>query len=192
MINKITAYMKQGLLDLLKGYKKFEKDPNLLILGLDNAGKTTLLHNLTQEKVKTTEPTQGVNIKTIIQEGFTINVWDIGGQKDLRQYWSAYYDDCDAILYVVDSSDEERLTECNEQLKQLMKEEKLKKVPLLVYANKSDLPNVFEADEIVEKMELNDIVDRDWSLYACSALKGNGIMEGLKWLMEKVAEKLKK
>ena len=79
MINKITAYMKQGLLDLLKGYKKFEKAPNLLILGLDNAGKTTLLHNLTQEKVKTTEPTQGVNIKTIIQEGFTINVWDIGG-----------------------------------------------------------------------------------------------------------------
>lgn len=51
--------MKQGLLDLLKGYKKFEKDPNLLILGLDNAGKTTLLHNLTQEKVKTTEPTGG-------------------------------------------------------------------------------------------------------------------------------------
>ena len=106
MINKITVYMKQGLLDLLKGYKKFEKDPNLLILGLDNAGKTTLLHNLTQEKVKTTEPTQGVNIKTIIQEGFTINVWDIGGQKDLRQYWSANYDDCDAILYAVDSSDD--------------------------------------------------------------------------------------
>ena len=68
-----------------------------------------------------------------------------------------------------------------------MKEEKLKKVPLLVYANKSDLKNVFEADEIVEKLELNEIVDRDWSLYACSALKGFGIMEGLKWLMEKVA-----
>lgn len=180
-----------GLLDLLKGYKKFDKDPNLLILGLDNAGKTTLLHNLTQEKIKTTEPTQGVNIKTIIQEGFTINVWDIGGQKDLRQYWSAYYDDCDAILYVVDSSDEERLTECNDQLKTLMKEEKLKKVPLLVYANKSDLKNVFEADEIVERLELNEIVDRDWSLYACSALKGFGIMEGLKWLMEKVSENTK-
>ena len=70
--------------------------------------------------------------------------------------------------------------------------EKLKKVPLLVYANKSDLPNVFEADEIVDKLELNEIVDRDWSLYACSALKGFGIMEGMKWLMEKVAEKAKK
>ena len=151
-----------GLLELLKNYKKFDKDPNLLILGLDNAGKTTLLHNITQEKVTTTEPTKGMNIKTIIQEGFTINVWDIGGQKEIRQYWSAYYDNVDALLYVVDSADEERIGECNDQLKILMKEEKL---------------------------ELNDITDRDWSLYACSALKGFGIMEGLKWLIEKIASK---
>ena len=69
MINKITVYMKQGLLDLLKGYKKFEKDPNLLILGLDNVGKTTLFHNLTQEKVKTTEPTQGSILKLLSKRG---------------------------------------------------------------------------------------------------------------------------
>lgn len=178
-----------GLLDILKGYKKLDKDPNILILGLDNAGKTTLLHNLTQEKVSSTEPTKGVNIKSIIQEGFTINVWDIGGQKDLRQYWSAYYEDADAILFVVDSADEQRITECNDQLKELLKEEQLKKVPLLVYANKSDLQGVLDADEIMDKLELNDINDREWSLYACSALKGTGIMEGLKWLMEKIAAK---
>lgn len=188
-IKNYLIYIKMGLLDLLKGFKKFGRDPNLLILGLDNAGKTTLLQNLTQEKVNTTEPTKGVNIKTIIQEGFSINVWDIGGQKDLRQYWSSYYDDADAILFVVDASDEERITECNEQLKELMNEEKLKKIPLLVFANKSDLKNVIEADEIMDKLELNGIVDRDWSLYACSALKGFGIMEGLKWLLEKVSTK---
>ena len=181
-----------GLLDLLKGYKHLKKDPNLLILGLDNAGKTTLLHNLTQEQVKTTEPTKGINIKTIIQEGFKINVWDVGGQREIREFWSYYYDDCDAILYVVDAADEGRLTECNDQLKLLMKEEKLRQLPLLVYANKSDLKNVFEADEIVEKLELTDIVDRDWSLYACSALKGFGIMEGMNWLMEKVSERINK
>jgi ADP-ribosylation factor-like protein 3 len=179
-----------GLLDLLKSYKKFKKDPNLLILGLDNAGKTTLLHNLTQEKVQTTEPTKGVNIKTIIQEGFTINVWDIGGQKEIRQYWYAYYDNVDAILYVVDSSDDDRIAECNDQLQILLKEEKLKKVPLLVYANKADLKNCLGADEIVDKLELNNIVERDWSLYACSALKGFGIMDGLQWLMDKIASNL--
>ena len=178
-----------GLLEILKNYKKFDKDPKLLILGLDNAGKTTLLHNITQEQVKTTEPTKGMNIKTIIQEGFTINVWDIGGQKEIRQYWSYYYDNVDALLYVVDSADEERIGECNDQLKILMKEDKLMKVPLLVYANKADLATCLGADEIVDKLELNDITDRDWSLYACSALKGFGIMEGLKWLIEKVASK---
>ena len=70
-----------GLLDLLKNIKKFDKSPNLLILGLDNAGKTTLLMNLSQEKYVDQGPTKGLNAKTIIQDGFTINVTDIGGQK---------------------------------------------------------------------------------------------------------------
>ena len=180
-----------GLLDLLNSFKKFSKDPNLLILGLDNAGKTTLLHNLSQEKVKNTEPTKGVNIKTIIQPGFTLNVWDIGGQKEIRQYWSAYYENADAIIFVVDGSDGERISECNDQLKELMKEEQLQKLPLLVYANKSDLQTCLGADEIIEKLEMDNITERDWSLYACSALKGTGINEGLKWLLGKIADKEK-
>lgn len=88
-----------SLLELIKSFKKCGKNPNLLILGLDNAGKTTLLQNLTQEKVQSNEPTKGVNIKSIIQDGFSINLWDIGGQKTLRQYWSSYYDESDAIVY---------------------------------------------------------------------------------------------
>lgn len=177
-----------GLLDLLKGYRKFKKNPNILILGLDNAGKTTLLQCLTEEKVKTTEPTKGVNIKSIMYSGFTINVIDIGGQKEIRQYWDYYYDDVDALVYVVDGSDEERIGECNDQLKKLLKEDKLKKAPILAYANKSDLKSCLGPDEIIEKLEMNDITDRDWSLYACSALKGTGVSEGLKWLLEKISE----
>ena len=142
----------------------------MLILGLDNAGKTTLLHHLTQEQVKTTTPTKGINIKTIIQEGFKINVWDVSGQRQLRELWSYYYDDCDAILYVVDAADKGRITECKDQFKLVMKEKKLFQLPLLVYANKNDLQNVLEADEIIKKLELNNI-NRDWSLCACSALK---------------------
>lgn len=177
------------LLQMLGEFKKFLKDPNLLILGLDNAGKTTLLRNLTMEKVNNIEPTKGVNIKTIIQPDFKINVWDIGGQKQIRQYWSAYYDNADAIIYVVDASDEERIGECNDQLKILLQEPKLKNAPLLVYANKSDLATCLAADDILEKLELDDIVDRQWTIYACSALKGTGITDGLKWLLEKISKK---
>ena len=70
-----------------------------------------------------------------------------------------------------------------------MKEDQLMKVLLLVYANKADLHTYLGVDEIFDKIKLNDIIDRDWSLYACSDLKGFGIMEGLKWLIEKVASK---
>lgn len=176
-----------GLLDLLKGYKKFKKNPNILILGLDNAGKTTLLQCLTEEKAQTA-PTQGVNVKSIVYSGFTINVVDIGGQKSIRQYWNYYYDNVDALVYVVDGSDEDRIAECNDQLKQLLVEPKLAKVPLLTYANKSDLATCLGPDEILDKLEMNDISGRDWSLYACSALKGTGVTDGLKWLLEKIAE----
>ena len=177
-----------GLLDLLKGYKSFKKNPNILILGLDNAGKTTLLKCLTEEEIKITEPTKGVNVKSIIYSGFTINVTDIGGQKEIRQYWEYYYDDVDALIYVVDASDDMRIAECNDQLKKLLKEPKLAKIPILTYANKSDLKNCLGPDEILEKLEMNEIDGRDWSLYACSALTGNGVTDGIKWLLEKIAE----
>ena len=181
-----------GLLDLLKGYKTFKKNPNILILGLDNAGKTTLLKCLTHttnEEIKTT-PTLGINVKSIIYNGFQISLIDIGGQQSIRQYWSAYYQnqEMDALIYVVDAADDMRIAECNEQFKILLNEPALANVPILVYANKSDISGCLEADEILEKLEMNDIEGRDWSLYACSALKGTGVEEGIKWVLEKIAE----
>ena len=73
------------------------------------------------------------------QDGFKLNVWDIGGQKAIRPYWKNYYENTDGLVFVVDSSDEERLNECVEELNSLLAEENLAKVPLLVYANKQDL-----------------------------------------------------
>ena len=87
-----------GLLDLLKNFKKGGLDAKLLVLGLDNAGKTTLLKNLSQEEVQNTEPTKGFNVKTLVHESFNLNVWDLGGQQEIRQYWSYYYDGCDGIV----------------------------------------------------------------------------------------------
>ena len=92
------------------------------------------------------------------------------------------------MIYVVDASDEERIGECNESFQNLLKDEKLKNVPILAYGNKADLQNCLGPDEIIEKLEMNDITGRDWSLYACSALKGTGVKDGIKWLLEKLSQ----
>jgi len=87
-----------GLLDLLKNFQKGGFEAKILVLGLDNAGKTTILKNLSQEEMKNTEPTKGFNVKTLVHDNFNLNVWDLGGQKEIRQYWDYYFEDCDGIV----------------------------------------------------------------------------------------------
>lgn len=137
-----------GLLDLLKKLRKSEKEAKLLVLGLDNAGKTTLLKQLSKEDPEGTEPTQGFNVKTLLHDGFKLNVWDIGGQKKIREYWVNYYNNVDGIVFVIDSSDEGRVKECKETFMYLMSEDKLEKVPILVFANKQDLDFALKPDEV--------------------------------------------
>jgi small GTP-binding protein len=87
-----------SLLDLLKNFKKSNKEAKLLVLGLDNAGKTTLLKNLSKEKVDETTPTKGFNVKALVHENFKLNVWDLGGLKEYRNYWTYYFDNVDGIV----------------------------------------------------------------------------------------------
>ena len=101
-------------------------------------------------------------------------MWDIGGQKAIRPYWKNYYENTDGLVFVVDSSDEERINECIEELNALLVEENLAKVPLLVYANKQDLQFALEAEEIMGSLKLAEISDRTWNIQACSALTKEG------------------
>ena len=101
-------------------------------------------------------------------------MWDIGGQKAIRPYWKNYYENTDGLVFVVDSSDEERINECIEELNALLVEENLAKVPLLVYANKQDLQFALEAEEIMGSLKLSEISDRTWNIQACSALTKEG------------------
>lgn len=164
-----------GLLNLLRTLKRDDKEARILVLGLDNSGKTTILKALSEEDISTIMPTQGFNIKSLTQDGFKLNVWDIGGQKAIRPYWKNYYENTDGMVFVVDSSDEERLNECVEELNALMAEEALAKVPLLVYANKQDLQFAVEAEEILNALKLSEIQDRTWNIQACSALTKEGL-----------------
>ncbi|KAL4702043.1 hypothetical protein ACJJTC_012491 [Scirpophaga incertulas] len=132
----------QGLLNILKKLRSNpEKELRLLLLGLDNAGKTTLLKQLASEDVNHVTPTAGFNIKSVLSNGFKLNVWDIGGQRKIRPYWRNYFENTDILIYVVDCSDHQRLEETSLELAELLQDDKLRTVPLLVYANKQDLPS---------------------------------------------------
>ncbi|KAG0940876.1 hypothetical protein G6F29_007353 [Rhizopus arrhizus] len=107
--------------------------------GLDNAGKTTILKRINGEPIDTISPTLGFNIKTLEHESYKLNIWDVGGQKSIRSYWRNYFEQTDALVWVVDSADRLRLNDCKTELHQLLQEERLAGATLLVFANKQDI-----------------------------------------------------
>merc|ERR1712054_236289 len=108
-----------GLLTLLRNLKKSDTEFRILMLGLDNSGKTTALKMLAGEDITHITPTQGFNIKAVAHSGFRLNVWDIGGQKSIRPYWKNYFEHTDALVYMIDSADRRRIEEAGEELDKL-------------------------------------------------------------------------
>ena len=144
---------------------------------------------MSNEEIDTIMPTQGFNIKSLQHSGFKLNVWDIGGQKTIRPYWRNYYENTDALIYVVDSADTERCEECANELCALMGEDKLAGVPVLVFANKQDLMNAEDEESLKTSLCLMEALKgRDWHIVPCSAKNGDGLASGLEWLVEKMNE----
>ncbi|XP_071657633.1 ADP-ribosylation factor-like protein 2 isoform X2 [Patagioenas fasciata] len=164
-----------GLLTILKKMREKERELRLLVLGLDNAGKTTLLKRLNGEDVGGTAPTLGFNIKTLEHRGFKLNVWDVGGQSSLRSYWRNYFESTDGLVWVVDSSDRQRLQICQRELRGLLGEERLAGATLLVLANKQDLPGALPATDIRQ---------------GCSAVTGQNLLGGIDWLLDDIAARI--
>lgn len=176
-----------GLLDLIRKMKqKNKKELRILLLGLDNAGKTTILKSLASEDVSHITPTQGFNIKSVQSQGIMLNVWDIGGQKTIRPYWRNYFENTDVLIYVIDSADRARFEESGIQLAELLEEEKLARTPLLLFANKQDLMNAARSTELMDGLNLNAIKDRPWQIQQCSALSGEGLANGMEWIRKNI------
>ncbi|KAJ7396639.1 ADP-ribosylation factor-like protein 3 [Pitangus sulphuratus] len=168
--------MAKGLLSILRKLKSTpDQEVRILLLGLDNAGKTTLLKQLASEDISHITPTQGFNIKSVQSQGFKLNVWDIGGQRKIRPYWRNYFENTDILIYVIDSADRKRFEETGQELAELLDEEKLSGVPVLIFANKQDLLTAAPASEIAEGLNLHTIRDRVWQIQSCSALSGEGV-----------------
>eukprot|EP00760_Papus_ankaliazontas_P020137 PhM_4_TR18191/c0_g1_i1/m.30055/K07937/ARF1; ADP-ribosylation factor 1 len=160
-----------------------KKQARILMVGLDAAGKTTILFKLKLNETQSTVPTIGFNVETVEYKNIKFHVWDVGGQDKLRTLWRHYYEDANAIIFVVDSNDQERLPIVKKELSKLLGEYCLENATLLLYCNKQDLPNAMPTRMVVEQLELSSMVGRrQWFAQGCSAVTGDGLYEGLDWL----------
>ncbi|XP_063066247.1 ADP-ribosylation factor-like protein 3 [Engraulis encrasicolus] len=176
-----------GLLSVLRRFKNTpEQEVRILLLGLDNSGKTTLLKQLASEDISHITPTQGFNIKSVASQGFKLNVWDIGGQRKIRPYWRNYYENTDLLIFVIDSADRKRFEETAEELGELLDEDKLSMIPMLIFANKQDLMTAASPAELAEGLKLHSIRDRIWQIQPCSALSTEGVQDGMVWLCKNI------
>merc|ERR1712054_711822 len=158
------------------------KEMRILMVGLDAAGKTTILYKLKLGEVVTTIPTIGFNVETVEYKNISFNVWDIGGQDKIRKLWRYYYANTQGLIFVIDSNDRDRIEDAKEELFKMLSEDEMRDAVLLVFANKQDLPNSMTAAEVTEKLGLQSMQNRRWFMQSTCATTGDGLYEGLDWL----------
>ncbi|EQB45010.1 ADP-ribosylation factor-like protein 2 [Colletotrichum gloeosporioides] len=178
------------MLSILRKARLKDKEMRILMLGLDNAGKTTIVKKIMGEDVNTVSPTLGFIIKTIDYDGYKLNIWDVGGQKTLRSYWRNYFEKTDALIWVVDATDRLRIQDCMEELHGLLQEERLSGASLLVFANKTDVNGCMDEQEILDGLQLEAIRTHRWHILRCSAMTGANLKEGLAWVVEDAKKRL--
>jgi len=166
-----------------------KQEMRILMVGLDAAGKTTILYKLKLGEVVTTIPTIGFNVETVEYKNISFTVWDVGGQDKIRPLWRHYYQNTQGLIFVVDSNDRDRVEDAREELNKMLNEDEMRDAVLLVFANKQDLPNAMTAAEVTEKLGLHNLRNRQWYIQSACATTGDGLYEGLDWLSRTLSSK---
>ncbi len=166
-----------------------KKDVRILMVGLDAAGKTTILYQLKMGETIKTIPTIGFNVETVDYKGVHFTVWDVGGQDKIRVLWKHYYQNTDVLIFVVDSNDRDRMEDAAEELKKMLAEEELKDCCVLVMANKQDLNGALAPGEVTDKLGMGALKGRTWLVQGTSATTGQGLKEGLDWMASVLLKK---
>ncbi|CAD8111065.1 unnamed protein product [Paramecium sonneborni] len=174
--------MGQSLCKLLPSIFK-QKQVTLVMIGLDAVGKTSILYWLAlKSELISTIPTIGFNIETIKYKNIQFNCFDIGGGDKIRLLWKQYMcGELNGIIFIIDLSDLKRLPEAKKELVRFLNEKETKDSPLLIYANKLDIAK-FNLEYLKEYLEF-PYQDRKCHIQQCSVLTGQGIYDGLNWLV---------
>eukprot|EP00300_Choanocystis_sp_HF-7_P007241 c15173_g1_i3.p1 GENE.c15173_g1_i3~~c15173_g1_i3.p1 ORF type:complete len:189 (+),score=43.33 c15173_g1_i3:1-567(+) len=167
------------------------RDYRILMVGLDAAGKTTVLFKLKLGEVITTIPTIGFNIETVQHKNISFTVWDVGGQDKLRPLWHHYFANTNGLIFLVDCNDRSRVDEAKSELDKILTSDELRDTCVLVLANKQDLPHAMPPDELAQRLGLTrgygaGAGGRAWKVQGCCAANGDGLYEGLDWLASQI------
>lgn len=191
--SKVRDERKRSKTSAKMGGIASKKQSKVLVIGLDNSGKSTIINSLkptSQQQHTEMNATVGFLIEKFSNRNIAFTMFDMSGSGRYRNLWQHYYEECDAVIYVIDSSDSLRLCVNKDELQSFFNhnaiQKKSKNLPILFYANKSDLPQALSVEQISNALELNAIKQHPWHIQSSNAKSGEGIQDGLSWLTEHV------
>ena len=174
---------------VIEFFSRSKNNFKIIILGIQNAGKTTILYRLALGQLVKTTPTIGSNVEEINYNNVKFQAWDLGGQENMRSVWDVYYLNTDGVIFVIDSNDKENYEESKNQFYKILQNDTLKNAVILIFANKQDLLTSKKVNEIIEIYELDSIKNHVWHIQPCSANTGEGLLTGIKWLSDQLIAK---
>ena len=186
-MGNLLSSMSEAFKNLLSSFS--DRHAKILMLGLDAAGKTTVLYKLKLNETVSTIPTIGFNVETVSPvKNVSFTVWDVGGQDKIRPLWRHYFVGCEGLIYVVDSSDKTRFAEAQNELDWILDSDEMAGVPLVILANKQDLPQAASPADLSMKLGIDKVRNRKWHIQGTSALLGEGVLEAMQELSRLVRE----
>lgn len=179
-----------GLLSIIRKQKLKERELRVLLLGLDNSGKSTIVLKLLGLDTSSVSPTMGFQIHRLPWKQYNLSIWDIGGQTTLRAFWSNYFDRTDVVIWVIDASSIDRLHELYEELREkVIQQDRLQGLLFLLLINKIDLVPGSQVEQVKAQVsqELNlgaELSLGKYHVQMTSGVTGDGLHGALDWIVE--------
>ena len=187
----LWGYMK-GMVNSVLGYLGlYNKKANIVFLGLDNAGKSALLHVLKTDRVTQTRPTIHPHSEELKMGNLVLNTYDLGGHETARKIWKDYFPAVNAILFLVDSVDVKRFPEAYKELNEILETPELVNIPIAILGNKIDMAGAVSIEELKAALHYDELMakeNRPMEVFMTSVTKKIGFSAALEWISSKLPD----